>query len=219
MRPPRGGPRPRHRKSNHGRRGPTSRQRRFVDEYLVDLNGLQAALRAGYSPRSAEHTSRDLLALPWIAEMVAKGMADRAERTRVTQDRVLTELAVLGFSDITHYQVDDAGKLTVTPDAPPGAMRAVASFKQKRRLVPRKDGEPIEEIDTEIRLWDKPAALKLSGQHLGMYVERREHKVEGAGVLAVPVPPDAAQWAATAQAQQALALERPAVSPSPPEAP
>lgn len=79
----------------------TPRQQRFVDEYLIDLNGTQAAIRAGYSHRSAAEQSARLLAKVSIAHAVAAAMAARSARTGVTQDRVVRELARIAFVDPT----------------------------------------------------------------------------------------------------------------------
>lgn len=64
----------------------------FVQEYLVDLNGRQAAIRAGYSPFSARQTACELLADPKVAEKVRLAMEERAERTGLTGDRVIRKL-------------------------------------------------------------------------------------------------------------------------------
>ncbi len=191
------------------------RQGRFVLEYLVDLNATQAAERAGYSKKTAHSIGHRLLSNVEIAAAIAKAQGERAHRTQVTVDRVLEELAVLSFSNIWDYQIDDSGHVVLAADAAPEAIRAVSSIKRRRRVIPRKDDEDIVEIETEIRLWDKPATLRLTGQHLGMYVEKREHKLTGGGVLAVPMPVDAEQWAATAAAQQALSMSRPATAQPP----
>ena len=70
----------------------TPKQRRFVDEYMIDLNATQAAIRAGYSERSAASQGERLLRNDEIAAAVAEAQKDRAERTEVTQDRVLAML-------------------------------------------------------------------------------------------------------------------------------
>ncbi len=73
----------------------TPRQRRFVEEYLVDLNATQAAKRAGYNPG----WGRELVHKPEVAAAIEKAQAKRAQRTRVSADRVVTELAKVAFGD------------------------------------------------------------------------------------------------------------------------
>lgn len=72
---------------------PHLEQARFVDEYLVDLNATQAAIRAGYSPKRADAIGHENLRKPEIAAAIEERMKAREKRTEITQDRVLTELA------------------------------------------------------------------------------------------------------------------------------
>ena len=69
------------------------RQKRFVDEYLIDLNATQAAIRAGYSPKTAYSIGDENLKKPEIQEYISERMKDREKRTEITQDKVLKELA------------------------------------------------------------------------------------------------------------------------------
>lgn len=78
----------------------TPKQRRFVDEYLIDLNATQAAIRAKYSAKTAASIGEENLRKPEIAEAIHQRMRDREKRTEITQDKVLRELAKIGFSDI-----------------------------------------------------------------------------------------------------------------------
>lgn len=68
----------------------THKQQRFVDEYLVDLNATQAAIRAGYSQKTARQIGEENLSKPDILAAVDKAMADRSERTKIDQDYVLS---------------------------------------------------------------------------------------------------------------------------------
>lgn len=78
----------------------TPKRQRFVEEYLVDLNATQAAIRAGYSPISAHAEGGRLLNDVKVAEALKAAMDARSARTEITADRVLRELAKLGFADI-----------------------------------------------------------------------------------------------------------------------
>jgi phage terminase small subunit len=155
----------------------TPKQERFVQEYLIDLNATQAAVRAGYSAKTAEQIAYENLRKPEIAAAIQKAQEARAVRTGITQDRVLTELELLAFSDLTHFTVDDNGDVKLISDAPAGAMRALQSIK--RRIMTKGSGFQKEVTrEVEIRLWDKPGMLKLAGQHVGLLVEKHEHKVQ-----------------------------------------
>jgi phage terminase small subunit len=143
------------------------KQQRFIDEYLVDLNASQAALRAGYSPKSARIIGQQLLAKPYIADAVTAAMTARAERVHLTQDAVLEELAMLSCSDIRNYLIDDHGNVLLRSGAPDAAMRAVASLKKK--IVHTDAGISYE---TEIRLWNKPMSVRMAGEHLGLFKQQ-----------------------------------------------
>lgn len=77
----------------------TPKQQRFVGEYLVDLNATQAAIRAGYSARTAGKIGSENLSKPEIAAAVSAAQDERAKRTGITADRVLQELALIAFGD------------------------------------------------------------------------------------------------------------------------
>nr|WP_309504302.1 terminase small subunit [uncultured Roseovarius sp.] len=78
----------------------TAKQGRFVAEYLIDLNATQAAIRAGYSEKTAYSMGQRLLKKVEVAEAIQKAKAKRSQRTEITQDKVVAELAKLGFYDI-----------------------------------------------------------------------------------------------------------------------
>jgi phage terminase small subunit len=151
---------PRH----HSTEGLSPKQGRFVEEYLRDLNGKQAAIRAGYSPKSAEVLASQILRNLKVQAAITAAQVRRSQRTEISQDTVLVELAVLAHSDITHYVIDDSGNVALCDGAPPQAMRAVASLKKK--IMHTAAGVIYE---TEIKLWNKPASLRMSGEHLGLF--------------------------------------------------
>ena len=83
------------------------RQARFVEEYLVDLNAKQAAIRAGYSPRTAEVQGSRLLSHVKVQRAVTARTAERSKRTEVAADRALLDIARIGFSDLRRQLVLD----------------------------------------------------------------------------------------------------------------
>lgn len=112
-----------------------------------------------------QHTYEEV---PLSPARQAQAIADARPRKAPTEDDVLRELAVIGFSCITDYVIDGQGAVTLSPKAPLYAMRAVQSIKRQTRYTG--DGEPI--ITTEITLWNKLTALRTIAQKLGMLVER-----------------------------------------------
>src|SRR5260370_35393099 len=81
----------------------TPKQARFVQEYLSELNGAQAAIRAGYSAKTARVIGHENLTKPEIAAAIEKAMAERAERTGLTGDMVIDELRKIGFANMADY--------------------------------------------------------------------------------------------------------------------
>jgi phage terminase small subunit len=162
------------------------KQLRFVEEYLIDTNATQAAIRAGYSPNGASVTGTRFLANAKIAAAVAAAQAERGKRVRMTADDVLAELAALGNSDaLNHYVMTQDGHLALAPGAPPEASRAVASVKRKVRTFTDKDGNSTTTFEVEFRLWDKNSALEKAGKHLGLYTDRVH--VSGDGTFRIVV--------------------------------
>src|SRR5215212_3944482 len=93
------------------RDGLSPKQTRFIEEYLVDLNASQAALRAGYSARTAPAIGLENLEKPLIKSALAEARARRAERVGITQDQVLAEFGIVSFSDIRNYVIDNQGNV------------------------------------------------------------------------------------------------------------
>lgn len=152
----------------------TPKQARFVAEYLTDLNATQAAIRAGYSKKTAKQIGSRLLTKVDVAAAVKAAQAEIAVQAGITRSRVLQETELLAFSDVTHYTVDDNGEVTLAAGAPDGAMRALQSIK--RRIITRGSGERREVTrEVELRLWNKPDPLKLAGQHVGLFKDKVEH--------------------------------------------
>ena len=70
----------------------TDKQKRFVEEYLVDLNATQAAIRAGYSEQTAYSIGQRLLKKVEVQEAIQQAQNKRSERTQITQDEVIRRL-------------------------------------------------------------------------------------------------------------------------------
>jgi phage terminase small subunit len=189
----------------------TPKQQRFVEEYLVDLNATQAAIRAGYSARNAGKLGPRLVGESRIAAAISAAMAARAEKVEVTAAEVLEELRTLMTSDVRHFQVDHDGTLTLAPGVPDRAWRAVSSVKHKIRTFTDDDGNTDTTREIEFRLWDKNTAIEKVAKHIRFYPpEKIEHsgEVKTGGVLVVPGAISPEQWAVAAEAQQAALVEQ-----------
>lgn len=141
----------------------TAKQQRFCDEYLIDLNASQAAIRAGYSPNTAEQQASRLLRIVKVQDEIAKEMAERSKRTGINQDRVLTEIAKMAFVNID--DVIDLDTAQVKQTATKNDLACIQSIKIK----PTEFG-----TEREVRLCDKKSNLELLGKHLGMFKDKVE---------------------------------------------
>lgn len=155
----------------------TEKQQRFVEEYLIDLNATQAAIRAGYSQDSASETGYENLRKPQIANAIAEAKSARSERTQITQDRVLREIARLGFSDLRKTMTDD-GALLSPHDWDDDTAAAIAAIEVVTTYTGETDenGNKVPEYTKKIKTWDKNSALEKLAKHLGIYApEKHDH--------------------------------------------
>ena len=169
----------------------SAKQNRFVEEYLIDLNATQAAIRAGYSKKTAYAQGQRLLKHVEVQEAAQKAMQERSQRTLVTQDRVLLELARIGFSDLRNC-LTSSGHLIDPQDWDDETAAAISSIEVVTNRSGEKDADdrPIVEHTHKIKLWDKNSALEKLGKHLGMYVERHEHSGKDGGPVQVIISGD-----------------------------
>lgn len=164
-----------------GERRLTEKQKRFGDEYLTDLNATQAAIRAGYSEKTAEQMGYKLVQNSLVQAYIQQKQKKLQKKTEITQERVIAELAAVGFYDISDYanvqqyeimedtgETDDDGEpiyikriiqgviLQDTQSIPIEKRAAIAGIKQGRNGI-------------EVKLNDKMKALEMLGKHLGMF--------------------------------------------------
>lgn len=151
------------------KRGLTPKQQCFVAEYLVDLNITAAALRAGYSTRTAAQVGYQLMQKPAVQEAIQNAMDDRAKRTTVTQDKVIAELAKIAFAN----GADFAQVVTLKPGGPgrPGVQIVELTDTSSLGADQRAAISSIEETKHGIKVstYDKVRALELLGRHLGIF--------------------------------------------------
>lgn len=155
------------------------KKERFCQEYLIDLCGKDAAIRAGYSERTAVSKAAHLLTEPAIAARVKELMDARAARVNVDQDQVLRELARIGYSDIRQLFDPETGKLLGPEKWPEDLARAIASIEVDE-LFDFDNGRKVQIGYTKkVKFWPKVQALELIGRHQGMFVQKHKHDVEG----------------------------------------
>lgn len=142
----------------------TNKQKRFVEEYLIDFNATQSAIRAGYSVDTAKDIGCENLAKPNIKKAINKALAERSRRTGITQDRVVQELARIAFVNFNDI-VNENGEIKT--DASADDLACVESYKVE-------NGDSINGSSSkrEVKLASKMKALELLGKHLGMFSDK-----------------------------------------------
>lgn len=155
------------------------KQRTFAEEYLIDLNATQAAIRAGYSPKAAKQQGSRLLANANIRAYIDRKLAERSRRTGINADRVLRELARVAFVNAADL-IDDGSGL-IRDEAKADDTAAIASVRVKR--IPTEEGDIVER---EIKLTDKNKALDMLCRHLGLYADRNAPDGGTGGVVVLP---------------------------------
>ena len=177
----------------------TAKQKRFCDEYLVDLNATQACIRAGYSKKRASEQAYQLLQKTTVQKYIQGRKADRVERIEVTQDFVVRELMAIASVNATDYakivekhataNVNGTVMQLYDADGNPVMYRTVEPILtdeltdiQKKALAVIKKGRD----GFEIKPYDKLKVLDLLGRHLGMWdkkVEEQTEETQGDGFL------------------------------------
>ena len=142
----------------------TAKQQRFIEEYLIDLNATQAAIRAGYSVNNADKIGSELLGKTRVRESLSEQIAERSKRTGINQDRVVRELAKLAFVKMTDI-VDDHGRIKGT--ASDDDLACIESVKYKHS-----DSDAGSSVEREVKIASKLKALELLGKHLGMWNDK-----------------------------------------------
>lgn len=159
----------------------TPKQQRFVEEYMIDLNATRAAIRAGYSARTAQEQGSRLLSNVMVAKAVEQAAGARAQSTGVTAERVLQELSRLAFADIRKV-FDEEGRLRPVSDLPIEIAASISSIEVVTTRIPGSD--PVEvEYTAKMKFWDKRSSLELLGKHLKMFTD----KIEASGPNGGPV--------------------------------
>lgn len=148
----------------------TEKQKRFCAEYIIDLNAAQAAIRAGYSEKTAKAIGSENLTKPDIKSLIAEKLAEIAENNMLKADDVINELKSLGFWNIQDYigrgnTIKDISKLPRNLAKPIiGIKRTEEFFKGKKTVV------------TELKFVDKRSSLGDLGKYLGIFEKDNRQK-------------------------------------------
>ena len=150
----------------------TAKQERFVAEYLVDLNATQAAIRAGYSPRTAKQMGTENLAKPVLAAAIQKAMAERGKRTEIEADAVIRELAKIGFANMLDYmRVTDEGEMVVDLSKITREQAAAIGEVTVEDFMDGRGDDARAVRRVRFKLADKRAALVDLGRHFALFTD------------------------------------------------
>jgi phage terminase small subunit len=148
------------------RRHITPKQRRFVDEYLVDLNATAAAIRAGYSPRSAKNAAYETLQRADISDLITAAKRARSERTKIDADWLLLRLADEADADLADLYNAEGGLRPVSEWPPIWRKGLVAGIDTEQRWT-YVDGNKVPDgVIVKVKLSDRAKRLELIGRHV-----------------------------------------------------
>lgn len=176
--------------------GLTDKQRRFVDEYLVDLNATQAAVRAEYSEKTARQQGQRLLTNVDIQAAIQEARVQQQERTQITADAVLREYAKIAFFDPRKLFQDNGQPkdITALDDDTAGALAGLDVLEEYEG-----NGRDREFVGytKKYKIADKLRALEALGKHLGLFdKDGGDEDNDGGGIAQLPavmppaVPPE-----------------------------
>ena len=153
------------------------KQRRFIEEYLIDLNATQAAIRAGYSKKTGFQQGYALLKKPEVKQEIAERQKDHLRRLGLTQERVLEEYMKLAYGDIMDFCNVRTERVVVgygDDGSPISEVKNIVTFKDDLDNLPEEILAAISEVsesggNVKIRLHDKQRALDALSKHLGLF--------------------------------------------------
>ncbi len=146
----------------------TPKQQNFVKEYLVDLNATQAAIRAGYSAKTANIQGPRLLVNVSIQDEIQKQRDKAEKRTEVTIDRCLKEYAAIAFLDVAKVFTQDGGLMPIH-EMPEDARRAIGGLEVT--ALTSKEGDQYGTL-SKVKLVNKKDALDSIMRHLGGFNDK-----------------------------------------------
>ncbi len=150
------------------------RQQRFAEEYLNSFNGLQSALKAGYSPKGAEVQAHRLLRDERVASVIDKGRAKAAAKLLMGAEEVTRTYTKLARADVRKLFNED-GKLKAIHELDDDTAACIASFEIRTETTKGKRGTPPQTYQiARVKLWDKLAALQGLGRIHALFRDKVE---------------------------------------------
>lgn len=147
------------------------KQERFCREYVIDLNGTQAAIKAGYAEKNADVKASQLLRIVKVQALIKKLQAEISKRTEITADMVIQEIAKIAFANQQDY-VSEGNSIVDVSKIDKDKAAAVESIQTTTTTT--KDG--FETTQVKIKQHSKVAALEQLAKHLGLYEKDNKQK-------------------------------------------
>ncbi len=174
----------------------TEKKKKFCQEYIVDFNATRALIAAGYSKKGARQQASRLLTNVNIQNFISSLIKAREQRTEITQDRVLIEIARLAFND-PRKAFDNHDNLLPISEWPDEVAAAISSIKVSQVSA----GNDSEYKVKEVKFWDKGRQLELAAKHLGMLKDITNFNINNQTVIQVPLVSED-DWEKRAQQSQ-----------------
>ena len=148
----------------------TNKQTKFIDEYFIDLNATQAAIRSGYSKKTARKIGQENLTKPDILNAIKQRRKELSDATKINQERILNEEKSIAFFDLGKLFKTD-GSLIPLGELPEEVRRGISGFEIIETPIL---GTKKIKRTYKYKLNDKGRSLERVGKHLGMYSEKIE---------------------------------------------
>lgn len=161
----------------------TDKQRRFCEEYLIDFNATQAAIRAGYSEKTAKSQGQRLLTNVDISAYIQKCRDQLSDKTEITAERVINELGKIAFHN-PKMLYDDDGNIIPIQELPDEVAAALSEIKTKH--YQSKVDKNMVLIETSYKIHSKNQALESLGKHFGIYEKDNRQKEQQSTVIILP---------------------------------
>jgi phage terminase small subunit len=160
----------------------TAKQLRFIEEYQVDLNATQAAIRSGYSRRRAGEIGYQLLQKTTIQQAIAVKRKELSQQLGLTSEQIVREAACIAFSDIRKL-FDENGKLKPIHELHEDVSAVIASIEVFEEFEGSGKDRRLSGYIKKIKLWDKNAALEKLFKHLGLFKADNKQRGDAIGEL------------------------------------
>ncbi len=160
----------------------TDPQIKFCLEYIKDFNATQAAIRAGYSPKTAVVQASRLLSKANIQEYIQQRAQKIEEKSEIDLAMVLKEFGRIAFTDVRKLFNDD-GTLKDIKELDPDLSAAISSIEVYEEYVGTGNKRKFIGYTKKIKFWDKKGSLDSIGKYLGMFKELHEHTGKNGGPI------------------------------------